>query len=298
VPVVRTASTSVLEITFEESGPPDGQPVMLMHGFPYSVRGYDAAVERLTSAGCRCLVPHLRGYGPTRFLERSTERSGQQAALGNDLLELLDVLQIDRAILCGFDWGGRAACIVAALWPQRCTGLVTCGGYNIQDIATSVVPGPPEFEHALWYQYYFHTERGRAGLTANRRGIAQLLWSLWSPPWRFDQHTFDASAAMLDNPDFVDVVIHSYRHRFGYAAGDPTLESIEQQLAAQPPITVPTISLDGDDGGFGPADCSAEERAHFTGPYEQRVLAGVGHNVPQEAPAAFASAVLDLLEQR
>jgi pimeloyl-ACP methyl ester carboxylesterase len=268
-----------------------------MHGFPYSVRGYDAAVELLTAAGCRCIVPHLRGYGPTRFVDTSTPRSGQQAALGNDLIELLDVLRIDRAVLCGFDWGGRAACIVAALWPQRCAGLVTCGGYNIQDIAGSVVPAPPEVEYTLWYQYYFHTDRGVAGLTADRRGIAHLLWRLWSPPWHFDEATFDASAAMLDNPDFVDVVIHSYRHRFGYAPGDPSLEEIEERLAAQPPITVPTISLDGDDGGFGPADVSDEEHAHFTGQYEQRVLAGVGHNVPQEAPDAFAAAVLDLVRR-
>jgi pimeloyl-ACP methyl ester carboxylesterase len=292
---IRTLSTSVLEIAYEVSGSPDGPPVLLMHGFPYSVRGYDAVVERLAAAGCRCLVPHLRGYGPTRFLEPSTPRSGQQAALGNDLLELLDVAEIDRAVLCGFDWGGRAACIVAALWPQRCTGVVTCGGYNIQDTASSVVPGSPEVEHALWYQYYFHTERGRAGLAANRGGIAHLLWQLWSPPWKFDEATFDASAAMLDNPDFVDVVIHSYRHRFGYADGDPSLETIEQQLASQPPLTVPTISLDGNDGGFGPADTSAEERAHFTGHHEQRVLHGVGHNVPQEAPDDFAAAVLDIL---
>jgi pimeloyl-ACP methyl ester carboxylesterase len=218
--------------------------------------------------------------------------------LGNDLLELLDVVDIDRAVLCGYDWGGRAACIVAALWPRRCLGLVTCGGYNIQDIAASVVPGPPELEHAFWYQYYFHSERGRAGLTANRRGIAHLLWRLWSPPWEFDEATFDASAAAFDNPDFVDVVIHSYRHRFGYAEGDPALEEIEQWLAKQPPITVPTISLDGDASGFGPADVSAEERAHFTGDYEQRILPAVGHNVAQEAPSAFAAAVLDLLGHR
>ena len=266
MPSVHSIATSVLDITYEESGPPDGAPVLLMHGFPYSVRCYDAAVEALTEAGCRCVVPHLRGYGTTRFLDSSTPRSGQQAALGNDLLELLDALQIDDAVLCGFDWGGRAACIVAALWPQRCKGLVTCGGYNIQDIAASVTPGPAELEHVLWYQYYFHTERGRAGLSADRRGIAHLLWRLWSPPWQFDEATFETSAAMLDNPDFVDVVIHSYRHRFGYAPGDPALEAIEELLAAQPDITVPTISLDGNDSGFGPADCSAEERAHFTGP--------------------------------
>ena len=288
----------MLEVSYEESGPSDGPAVLLMHGFPYSVRGYDAVVELLTGAGCRCLVPHLRGYGPTRFLEASTLRSGQQAALGNDLLELLDALHIDRAVLCGFDWGGRAACIVAALWPQRCAGLVTSGGYNIQDIAASVNPAPAELERMNWYQYYFHTERGRAGLAADRRGMAHLLWRLWSPPWQFDEQTFETSAAGLDNVDFVDVVIHSYRHRYGYVAGDPTLEAIEQRLAAQPPITVPTISLDGDDGGFGPADRSVAERAHFIGPYEQRILQGVGHNVPQEAPDAFVSAVLDLIGNR
>ena len=297
MPSVHTASTSVLDITYEQSGPHDGPTVLRMHGFPYSVRGYDEAVELLTAAGCRCVVPHLRGYGPTRFLDASTLRSGQQAALGNDLREFLDALQIEEAVLCGFDWGGRAACIVAALWPQRCTGLVTCGGYNIQDIAASVIPGAAELEYTLWYQYYFHTERGRAGLTADRRGIAHLLWRLWSPPWQFDESTFDASATTHNNPDFVDVVIHSYRHRFGYAAGDPDLEPIEELLAAQPPIAVPTISLDGDDGGFGPADRSSEERAHFTGQYEQRILSGVGHNVPQEAPDAFADAVLDLLRR-
>ncbi len=291
---VHTISTSVLDVTYESSGPRDGPAVFLMHGFPYSVRGYDAAVVRLSEAGYYCVVPHLRGYGPTRFLDDATPRSGQQAALGNDLRELLDALQVDQAVLCGFDWGGRAACIVAALWSERCAGLVTCGGYNIQDIAASVAPAPAEVEHTLWYQYYFHTDRGRAGLAADRRGIAHLLWRLWSPPWQFDMATFEASAAMLDNPDFVDVVIHSYRHRFGYAAGDPTLEPIEELLAAEPNIAVPTISLDGNDGGFGPADSSPEERAHFTGPYEQRILSGVGHNVPQEAPDAFADAVLDL----
>jgi pimeloyl-ACP methyl ester carboxylesterase len=268
-----------------------------MHGFPYSIRGYDTAVDLLTAEGCRCVVPHLRGYGPTRFLDASTLRSGQQAALGNDLRELLDALLIEQAVLCGFDWGGRAACIVATLWPERCSGLVTGGGYNIQDIAASVIPSSPEAERANWYQYYFNTERGRAGLAADRRGMAHLLWRLWSPPWQFDEDTFAVSAAMLDNDDFVDVVIHSYRHRYGYVAGDPTLEPIEELLAAQPPITVPTISLDGDDGGFGPADRSEEEHAHFTGDDEQRILAGIGHNVPQEAPEQFAAAVLELVRR-
>ncbi len=291
---VHTAMTSNLEITYEDSGPVDGPAVVLMHGFPYSVRAYDDVVVRLTAAGVRGIVPHLRGYGPTRFLRPATVRSGQQAVLGNDLRELLDAVQIDGAVLAGYDWGGRAACIVAALWPQRCIGLVTGGGYNIQDIAAYANPAPAEVEHSNWYQYYFHTERGRAGLAADRRGMARLLWRLWSPLWRFDEATFEASAALLDNPDFVDVVIHSYRHRYGYAPGDPAVEAIEHALAVQPPITVPTISLDGGDS-IWPADRSAAERAHFTGPYEQRVLPGIGHNIPQEAPDEFASAVLDLL---
>ena len=201
-----------------------------MHGFPYSVRGYDAAVVRLSEAGYYCVVPHLRGYGPTRFLTTPRRARDSKRRSATTFVSCSTVLQVDQAVLCGFDWGGRAACIVAALWSERCAGLVTCGGYNIQDIAASVAPAPAEVEHTLWYQYYFHTDRGRAGLAADRRGIAHLLWRLWSPPWQFDMATFEASAAMLDNPDFVDVVIHSYRHRFGYAAGDPTLEPIEETV--------------------------------------------------------------------
>ncbi|WP_171615562.1 alpha/beta fold hydrolase [Roseicella sp. DB1501] len=291
---LRTVRTPTLEIAYEEHGPPEGTPVVLLHGFPYAPRGYDAAVPLLVAAGRRVIVPYLRGYGPTRFLAAETPRSGQQAALGKDLLDLLDALSIPQAVLAGYDWGGRAACIVAALWPARCAGLVSCTGYNIQDIAASVHPATPEQEHRYWYQYYFHTERGRAGLQANRAGIARLLWRLWSPEWQFDEATFAASAAAFDNPDFVDVVIQSYRHRFGYAPGDPSLEPLEVALAARPPIIVPTIAPHGGADGVGPAADSAGHAHFFSGPYERRVLPRIGHNLPQEAPADFVRCILDL----
>jgi pimeloyl-ACP methyl ester carboxylesterase len=255
-------------------------------------------VPALVAAGCRVIVPYLRGYGPTRFLAPETPRSGQQAALGNDLKELIDALGVKRPVLAGYDWGGRAACIVAALWPETVRGLVTANGYNIQDIAGSGKPAPPEQEHRLWYQYYLHTERGRAGLTANRREFCKLLWRLWSPNWKFDDATYERTAASFDNPDFVEVVVHSYRHRFGYAPGDPALEPFEQRLAAQPPITVPTIALSGGGSGLSGAARAADQPSHFTGPFQQRVIPVVGHNIPQEAPAVVADAVLELLAAR
>jgi pimeloyl-ACP methyl ester carboxylesterase len=270
---------------------------MLLHGFPYDPRAYDEVAPDLAAAGHRVLVPYLRGYGPTSFLSPATPRSGQQAALGRDLLDFMDALGLPEAALVGYDWGGRAACIVAALWPERARCLVTAGGYNIQNIAGSVRPAHPEQEHRLWYQYYFHTERGRAGLTANRAAFCRLLWRLWSPTWAFTDATFAATAASFDNPDFVDVVIQSYRHRFGYAAGDPALEPIEAQLAAQPPISVPTIVLDGADDGVTPLQPSGPDRqAHlFSGPYQRRLVPAAGHNLPQEAPRAVVEAVLELL---
>ena len=245
-------------------------------------------------AGCRVIVPYLRGYGPTRFLSADTMRSGEQAALGNDLKEMMDALGIERAVLAGYDWGGRAACIVAALWPERVRGLVTCGGYNMHDVAGSAKPASAEQEHRYWYQYYFHTERGRAGLTENRRGIARLLWTLWSPNWTFDDATFEASAAAFDNPDFVDVVIHSYRVRYGYVAGDPALAPIEDKLAAKPLIAVRTIVLQGQAPGTVPPEASLSHAKYFTGPYQRRTLPRVGHNVPQEAPRETAQAVMEL----
>jgi len=292
---LKRIRTSVLEIAYEESGPADGTPVFLMHGFPYDVRTYDAVVPRLASAGCRTIVPYLRGYGPTRFLSTDTPRSGQQAALGNDLREFMDALGIERAVLAGYDWGGRACCIVAALWPERAVGLVSGNGYNIQDIAGSVKPAPPEQEHGLWYQYYLHTERGRAGLTQNRHAFGKLLWRLWSPNWRFDDATYDRTAPSFDNPDFVDVVIQSYRHRFGYAPGDPKLEPIEQRLASKPRITVPTIVLHGDGHGFSPPETSIRHAPMFTGRYQHRVVPVAGHNLPAEVPEVFAAAVMELL---
>jgi pimeloyl-ACP methyl ester carboxylesterase len=249
---------------------------------------------RLAQADHRVIVPYLRGYGPTRFLSAATPRSGQQAALGLDLLQLMDALAIPSALLAGYDWGGRAACIVAALWPERARGLVTATGYNVQNIAASVRPADPEQELRFWYQYYFHTERGRAGLTANRRPLCKLIWRLWSPTWRFDEATFERSAISFDNPDFVDVVIQSYRHRYGYAAGDPAMAEVERRLAAQPIIEVPTINLHGGDDGVDPPSASDARARFFAGPYERRLVPGAGHNVPQEAPAAFAQALLDL----
>jgi pimeloyl-ACP methyl ester carboxylesterase len=268
--------------------------VILLHGFPYDVHVFDEVTPPLTEAGCRVYVPYLRGYGPTRFLSEQTPRSGQQAALAKDLLDLMDALEIPKATLAGHDWGGRAACIVAALWPERVSGLVTQGGYNIQNIAAAAQPAPPEQEHRLWYQYYFHTERGRAGLLANRYAFCRLLWQLWSPTWNFSDATYTQTAAAFENPDFVDVVIQSYRHRYGYSPGDPALESIEAALVSQPQITVPTVALYGIDDGVNILPPGSATDPHFTGGFERRDVASAGHNVPQERPREFAKAVLDL----
>jgi pimeloyl-ACP methyl ester carboxylesterase len=291
---LKRIRTPVLEVAYEEHGGEDGTPVMLMHGWPYDVRTYDAVVPALVAAGCRVLVPYLRGFGATRFLRGDTLRSGQQAALGNDLREFMDALKIERAALVGYDWGGRAACIVAALWPARARCLVTGNGYNIQDIPHSGVPASPEQEHRYWYQYYFHTERGRAGLTQNRRALIKLLWRLWSPNWAFDDALFERSAPSWDNADFVDVTIQSYRHRYGAAVGDSALDEIEDRLAAQPAIPVPTIVLQGEANGVV-HNLWNDYRGKFTARADERVLPGVGHNVPAEAPDAVAQATLDLI---
>jgi pimeloyl-ACP methyl ester carboxylesterase len=292
----KQVRTSTLDVAYEESGAAGGVPVFLMHGWPYDPRCYDEVIPPLAAAGCRIIVPYLRGFGATRFLAAATPRSGQQAALGNDLRELMDALAIKRAVLAGYDWGGRAACIVAALWPERVRGLVTVNSYNIQNIAVAMRPVEPAQEHRLWYQYYFHNERGRAGLDANRRALCRLLWKLWSPLWAFDDPTFERSAVSFDNPDFVAVTIQSYRHRFGFAAGDPALDAIEALLAAQPKIAVPTIALQGDADGVHPPDASAKHAAYFSGPYQRRVLPRIGHNPPQEAPQVFADAILELIK--
>jgi pimeloyl-ACP methyl ester carboxylesterase len=292
----RTIRTDVLDVAYEEHGPPGGTVVVLLHGFPYDPRCYDEVAPVLAADGFRVLVPYLRGYGPTRFLTADTPRTGEQAALGHDLLQFMDALGLQRPVLAGYDWGGRAACVVAALWPERVRGLVSCTGYNIQNIARSVEPASAEQEHRHWYQYYFHTERGRAGLTRNRRDICRLLWKLWSPDWAFDAATFEASAPSFDNPDFVEVVIQSYRHRYGYAPGDPALVGIEARLAAQPRIAVPTINLHGGNDGVGPAPQVDGSAKFFTGAYERRLIPRVGHNVPQEAPSATVAALRDLMK--
>ncbi|KAA8739012.1 alpha/beta hydrolase [Pseudomonas koreensis] len=292
---IQRVPTPNLSVAFEQHGPSTGDAVILLHGFPYSPRAYDEIAPVLAAHGYRVIVPYLRGYGPTRFNHPETLRSGQQAALAQDLLELMDALGIEHATFCGYDWGGRAACIVAALFPERVRGLVTGDGYNVQDIANSTRPLDPETENRYWYQYYFHTPRGIAGLTQNRRAFCELLWKLWSPTWARNAERYPLSAPAFDNPDFVDVVIHSYRHRFMYAAGDPALQWLEDALIKQPPISVPTISLCGADDGVGPAPEIDDDIAHFTGPYERRVLPGIGHNIPEEAPQQTLKALLDLL---
>src|ERR1043165_260301 len=295
MPPIKHARTSVLDIAYEESGSADGTPVLLMHGFPYDPRTYDAVVPLLTAQGCRTIVPYLRGYGPTRFLSQHTMRSGEQAALGNDLKELMDALKIERALLCGYDWGGRACCIVAALWPERVRGLVSGGGYNVHDVAGSMKPADAAQEHRAWYQYYFCTARGIAGLTEHRRDIAKLLWQLWRVGEPFDAALFEKSAPSFDNPDFVEVVIHSYRVRYGYVVGDPSLAEIERRLVAKPPITVPTIVLHGEVDGIPPPSSSVTHATHFTGPYQRRLVPRAGHALPQDAPGAVAEAVLELV---
>ena len=296
MPAPRRIRAGVLDISYFEYGPANGAVVFLMHGFPYDVHTYAEVAPILAAAGCRVIVPYLRGYGGTQFIESTTIRSGEQAALGADLLALMDALGVQDAVLAGYDWGGRAACVVAALWPERCRALVSFNSYNIQNIATALKPDSPSNEHRLWYQYYFHSERGRAGLTADRRGLIELLWRLWSPTWKFDSETFLRSAPAFDNPDFVDVVIHSYRHRFGLVPGDPAYAGIEARLAQSPTINVPTITFDGaDDGVRTPSSASAQ--AHrFTGAREHRVVPGVGHNMPQEVPSVFAQAILELMD--
>jgi pimeloyl-ACP methyl ester carboxylesterase len=288
----------VLSIAYYDEGPADGPVVVLLHGFPYDVHSYVDVAPMLAGRGCRVIVPYMRGYGPTRFRDAGTPRSGEQAAIGADLLALVDALGVRRAVFAGYDWGGRAACIGAALWPERCAGLVCVNRYLIQDIAHAMAPLRPEREVALWYQYYFHSERGRAGLAAHRREIARLLWTQWSPNWQFDDATFARSAAAFDNPDYVDIVIHSYRHRFGLVAGDPRYADIQRRLAALPAIAVPTITLDGAGDGVAPATDGRDAAAKFTGPRAHRVIPRAGHNLPQEAPEVFASAVMDVIEGR
>lgn len=291
---LRAVRTATLEIGYEAHGPEDGPPVLLMHGFPDDVRTWDGVAPGLAEAGCRVIVPYLRGYGPTRFLDAATPRSGEQAALGADLRDLLDALAIPEAVLCGYDWGGRASCITAALWPERVRGLVSIGGYNIQHIASANRPASAAQELRLWYQWYLHTERGVAGLAANRHEFCRLLWKLWSPNWDFDDATYAATGPSFDNPDFVDVVVQSYRHRYGAAPGDPALEPIEAALALRPKITVPSVVLEGAADGVTPTAAKDHAARHFTGRYRREVIPVAGHFLPREAPEAIVRAILEV----
>jgi pimeloyl-ACP methyl ester carboxylesterase len=291
---MKTVQTPVLEIAYLESGPTDGPVAILLHGWPSDVHDYDEVAPPLAKAGFRVLTPWLRGYGGTKFLDPATPRSGQQAALGADVRDFMDALSIRSATLVGYDWGGRAACVVAALWPERVSGLVAITGYGIQNIANSAQPASVEQEYRYWYQWYFQTDRGRAGLETNRSDIARRLWQLWSPNWNFDDATFQATAANFENPDFVDVTIQSYRHRYGNAPGDPAYDALETALAAQPAITVPTIVLHGEADGVGAPAGSIPRDRLFTGKMTRHLIPRAGHFLSRENPAEVVSAVKQL----
>ncbi len=279
---LRHVDDGPLNVAYYEAGPANGPVAILLHGFPYDIHSYVDVAPMLASQGCRVIVPYLRGYGPTRIRDAATPRSGEQAAMGADLMALMDALRIPRAVFAGYDWGGRAACIGAALWPERCAGLVCVNSYLIQDIARAMAPAPAIREVPLWYQYYFQLERGRAGLAANRRDIAKILWKQWSPNWDFDDACFERTAVAFDNPDYVDVVIHSYRHRFGLAESDPQYADIQRRLAALPIVSVPAITLDGAGDGVAPATDGKSSAAKFTNRLAHRVIPRAGHNLPQE----------------
>jgi pimeloyl-ACP methyl ester carboxylesterase len=291
---VAQVEAGVLDVGYVAAGPADGPAVVLLHGWPYDIRSYEEVTPLLAAAGYRAIVPYLRGFGTTRFLSAGTVRNGEQAALALDTVALMDALGIESAIVAGFDWGARSADIVAALWPERVDGLVSVSGYLIGSQAAGELPLPPEAELEWWYQYYFATERGRAGYEKYRREFAKLIWQTASPQWKFDDGTFDRSAASFDNPDHVAIVIHNYRWRLGLADGEPHYAELEKQLAEGPAITVPAITLEGDANG-APHPEPGSYSSKFSGPYSHRTIeGGIGHNLPQEAPEAFADAVLDV----
>jgi pimeloyl-ACP methyl ester carboxylesterase len=296
-PAIRRARTNTLEIGYEEHGRPDAPVVMLLHGFPDDARAWDGVVPRLLGAGYRVIVPYLRGYGPTRFLDPAAPRTAQQSALAQDLMDLMDALNLDQVSLVGQDWGARTVCIAAALHPERVRALVTFGGYAIQNIAKAANPADPEQEARLWYQWYFNTERGRSGLARNRREICRLLWRTWSPGWRFDEATLDRTVPSFDNPDFVDVVIHSYRHRHRNAPGEPRFEADEARLAARPPIQVPTLVLHGADDTVDPVQTSEGEAQLFPRGYARQVIGNAGHFAQREQPATVSDTVIAFLRQ-
>jgi pimeloyl-ACP methyl ester carboxylesterase len=290
---LKQVQAGVLNVGYAEAGPVDGPAVILLHGWPYDIHSFVEVAPLLAAAGYRVIVPYLRGYGTTRFLSGDTFRNGQQAALAIDIVELMDALNIDKAVLGGFDWGARTADIVAALWPERCTALVAVSGYLIGNREANRMPLPPGEEWKWWYQYYFATERGRAGYEANRRDFSELIWQIASPRWDFDDATFARTAASFDNPDHVAIVIHNYRWRLSLADGDPRYDDLERRLAEGPVITVPTITLQGDADG-APRPDPAAYAGKFVGTYAHRtVTGGIGHNLPQEAPRDFAQAIID-----
>src|SRR4030081_2178042 len=292
---LKQIDAGILNVGYAEAGPADGPAVVLLHGWPYDIHSYVDVAPLLASAGCRVIVPYLRGYGTTRFLSSETFRNGQPSAIAVDTIALMDALKIEKATLAGFDWGARTADIVAALWPERVKALVSVSGYLIGSQQAGKMPLPPKAELQWWYQYYFATERGRAGYEKYRRDFAKLIWQLASPKWNFDDATFNRSAAAFDNPDHVDIVIHNYRWRLGLAEGDERYLGFEQKLAERPTIEVPTITIASDFDGPNAGGKAYADR--FTGPYEHRILEGIGHNVPQEAPTAFAEAVIELARQ-
>ena len=287
---LKIIQAGVLRIGYFEHGPVDGWAVVLSHGFPYDVHAYDEVAPLLSASGARVIVPYLRGFGATRFETSSAARTCQQAALGSDLMALLDALGIQQAIVAGYDWGGLASCVAAILWPERVTGLVSLASYDVLDIAKGDMAQSPSMESVLWYQHLFQTERGRDCLTRFRRELCHMLWNQWSPNWRFDRATFERTAVSFDNPDFVDVVIYAYRHMFGLAPGDPLLQPLEDRLAERPPIAVPALTLDGRSDTLKPGG-TANQANKFTNRHEHRIVQS-GHNLPQESPAAFADAVL------
>jgi pimeloyl-ACP methyl ester carboxylesterase len=291
---LKQIDASLLNVGYAEAGPADGAPVILLHGWPYDIHSFVDVAPLLVSAGFRVIVPYLRGYGTTRFLSSDTVRNGQPTVVAVDIVALMDALKIEKATLAGFDWGARTANIIAALWPERCQAMVSVSGYLIGSQESGKMPLPPKAELEWWYQFYFATERGRAGYDKYRHDFAKLIWQLASPKWHFDDATFDRSAASFENPDHVSIVIHNYRWRLGLAEGEPKYDELEKRLAASPVITVPTITLEGDANGAPHPDPGSYANK-FSGRYAHRTIkGGIGHNLPQEAPRAFAEAVVDV----
>jgi pimeloyl-ACP methyl ester carboxylesterase len=291
---LKQINAGALNVGYAEAGPAEGPVVILLHGWPYDIHTYVDVAPLLASAGYRVIVPYLRGYGTTRFLASETVRNGQPSVIAVDAVALMDALKIEKAIIAGCDWGARTANIVAALWPERCKAMVSVSGYLIGSQAAGKMPLPPKAELEWWYQFYFATERGRAGYEEHRRDFAKLIWQIASPKWDFDDATFDRSAASLDNPDHVSIVIHNYRWRLGLAEGEPKYDDLERRLAESPVITVPTITLEGDANG-APHPAPSSYAKKFSGKYTHRTLSGgIGHNLPQEAPQAFAEAVVEV----